>query len=69
MSGADRRAEEQGYYKIESEESKPRTAPAPAVPLSVVCAEKGHAASATNGMKACACGERQYGSEEPAGLF
>ena len=69
MSGADRRAEEQGYYQADAAPARTKPAAALEVPLSEVCAGKGHKPSATEGMKTCACGERTYEPDPPTGLF
>lgn len=68
MSGADRRAEEQGYYEVD-EPARARKPRASEVPLSKVCADAGHKLSATNSMKSCACGERTTGPPQEQGLF
>lgn len=59
MSGAERRAEEQGYYQTAEVTAVPRRQDEPEVPMAVVCAEAQHALSATTGMKSCVCGVRK----------
>lgn len=70
MSGAQRRAEEQGYYEVGLPARTPKRVPEPEVPIAEVCETTGHRLSATTGMKSCVCGSRTADiAESPQSLF